>query len=114
MPDTPWRDADVTATCLACGGPRPTGHGRAYCSDACRQAGYRRRHAPEVPERVLPRPVSRTATGVYECPGCGERLAGRRRCDDCNLYARRLGTGGACHACGEILTIEELVEAPID
>ena len=55
--------------------------------------------------------MSRTTSGVYECPSCGERLAGQRRCPECNLYARRLGTGGCCTSCGEILTINELLEA---
>ena len=59
----------------------------------------------------LPSAVSRTASSVYECPGCGERLAGQRRCPECNLYARRIGAGGCCSNCGEILTIDELLEA---
>jgi hypothetical protein len=53
------------------------------------------------------------ATGVYECSGCGERLTGERRCPDCNLYARKIGTGGPCPACGDIVTIEELMEDAI-
>ena len=44
---------------------------------------------------------------VYECPDCGERL-NQRRCPDCNLFTRRIGTGGACPSCGETITIEEL------
>jgi predicted RNA-binding Zn-ribbon protein involved in translation (DUF1610 family) len=44
---------------------------------------------------------------VYECPGCGERLVGRR-CPDCNVFCRRLGPGGGCPACGEVVLVEEL------
>ncbi len=45
---------------------------------------------------------------VYECRDCGERLLGQRRCPDCNLFARRIGTGGNCPSCGETVTIDEL------
>ena len=78
-----------------------------------RQRAYRARHAPDpaTPPAPLPAARSRTATGIYECPGCGERLAGARRCPDCNLYARRIGTGGECPACGDTITITELLEA---
>jgi len=76
-----------------------------------RQAAYRARHRPLAPTLTLPPGAggSRTASGVYECPGCGERLAGERRCPDCNLFARRLGEGGCCPTCNEIITINELL-----
>lgn len=113
MPDTPSGNGTVTAaSCPVCAAPLPGGRARLWCSPRCRQAAYRRRHQPEpTAPPVLPASVDRTATGVYECPGCGERLAGQRRCPDCNLYARRLGTGGHCPACHEPITIEELLEA---
>jgi len=111
VPESPSRDGGVTAACVVCGGPRPPG-ARAYCGHVCRQRAYRARHAADpVTPPALPVVRSRTATGVYECDGCGERLAGERRCPACNLYARRLGTGGCCPACGEAVTIEELLEA---
>jgi len=77
------------------------------------QRAYRARHAPDpaTPPAPLPAARSRTATGIYECPGCAERLAGARRCPDCNLYARRIGTGGECPARGDTITITELLEA---
>jgi predicted RNA-binding Zn-ribbon protein involved in translation (DUF1610 family) len=46
---------------------------------------------------------------VYECPGCGERLL-ERRCPDCNVFCRRLGVGGCCPSCGDVVTVEELGE----
>ena len=49
-----------------------------------------------------------TVLVVYECPGCGERLVGERRCPDCNVFCRRLGAGGCCPACGEIVCVDEL------
>jgi len=115
VPDLPSRDGCVTAGCPVCGGAVPSSRSdRAYCSQACRQRAYRRRHRPD-PNRsaVPPIPVAVTAVRVYECPGCGERLAGQRRCDECNLYARRIGTGGHCPACGDIVTVQELMEGAI-
>jgi hypothetical protein len=43
-------------------------------------------------------------------PQCGDRLAGECRCDECNLFARRLGEAAACPACSEIITITELLD----
>ena len=112
MPEAPWRDASVTPPCPVCLGPLPAGRARSWCSPRCRQAAYRARHRPPSPVlQLLPTTGgSRTASGVYECPGCGERLAGQRRCDECNLFARRLGQGGCCPACSEIITINELLD----
>jgi ribosomal protein L37AE/L43A len=113
VPESPRRDGGVTPRCRGCGAPLPTGITRTHCGPACRQRAYRARHAPDpaTPPAPLPAARSRTATGIYECPGCGERLAGARRCPDCNLYARRIGTGGECPACGDTITITELLEA---
>lgn len=44
---------------------------------------------------------------VYECPNCGERLL-ERRCPECNVFCRRLGAGGECPACAEMVLVEEL------
>lgn len=113
MPDLPWRDASVTAHCARCQSPLPAGRTRRFCSPRCRQAAYRARHnraTPSLPP--LPPGRSRTASGVYECPGCGDRLAGERRCPQCNLFARRLNEGGCCPACGEIVTVHELLDIP--
>jgi len=112
VPETPWRDASVTASCSVCQGPLPPGRARSWCSPRCRQAAYRARHRPPAPTLTLPPAAggSRTASGVYQCPGCGERLAGERRCQNCNLFTRRLGEGGYCPACSEIITISELLD----
>lgn len=40
----------------------------------------------------------------------GERLAAERRCPHCHLFTRRVGDGGACTGCGEILTVTELLD----
>lgn len=51
--------------------------------------------------------IATAVSAVYECTGCGERLTDRR-CPDCNLFARRIGAGGACPSCSEIITVNEL------
>jgi hypothetical protein len=47
-----------------------------------------------------------------ECPDCGERQAGVRRCEDCNLFMRRLGPGGNCPHCDEPVLAAELAAMP--
>ncbi|MGH3609962.1 MAG: hypothetical protein ACRDRD_18025 [Pseudonocardiaceae bacterium] len=44
---------------------------------------------------------------IYECPSCEERLM-ERRCPECNVFARRLGAGGRCPSCDEVVLVEEL------
>ena len=48
-----------------------------------------------------------TLAVIYECNDCGERSIDRR-CPDCNLFSRRLGTGGNCPNCDEPVLVEEL------
>jgi hypothetical protein len=85
-----------------------------YCSPACKQRCYRARHASphratvgtHPPKRVR---TDRVAHSVYECPSCGERFVGLRRCPDCNLFLANLGLGGACVHCDEPLLLTELL-----
>jgi hypothetical protein len=110
--ESPPRNDGVTmgrAGCAACGRPVPAGGRRRYCSAACRQAAWRRRHPvrlPPVPAR-LPRPAT-----VYECPACGRRLLGEQRCADCGLFCRRIGPGGACPHCDEPVAVADLLPTP--
>ncbi len=110
----PSRDAAVTATCQACGQRIPASHGRRYCSPRCRQAGYRRRSSPHVEPPPLPPTGSRRNTTVYACPDCATRTLGPQRCPDCNTFTRRLGHGGHCPHCAEPVTVEELLQMPLD
>lgn len=89
--------------CPVCGKdlrPRQT-----YCTAACRVAAFRRRrHQPRPPVRV---PKYQT---VYECPNCNRRYLGEQRCEDCNVFARRVGPGGSCPHCDEPVAVNDLVE----
>ena len=57
---------------------------------------------------VASRVVEAEGEVVYECPDCEERYVGERRCPECNLWCRRVGRGGHCPSCDEIVTLEEL------
>ncbi len=51
---SPSRNGTVTASCGVCGAPLPTGKQRLWCSDACRQSAWRRRHTTTVAPVELP------------------------------------------------------------
>ena len=92
--------------CARCGTPFPASGRRVFCSNACRQASYRARCAVAAPQlRAAPSP----APVVYQCPSCEQRyLSPVRRCEECNLFCRRLGPGGYCPHCQELVAYTEL------
>jgi hypothetical protein len=94
------------ANCAWCGVAFAASGRRRFHSDACRQANYRARQATvaEAPGPTAPRP---DAT-VYQCPSCDQRYLGIRRCDDCNLFCRRVGPGGLCPNCDEPVAESDL------
>jgi hypothetical protein len=47
---------------------------------------------------------------VYQCPSCDRRYLGEQRCEDCNVFARRVGPGGSCPHCDEPVAVTDLVE----
>jgi hypothetical protein len=47
---------------------------------------------------------------IYECPDCETRYLDERRCPDCNLFCRRIDTGGHCPYCDEPVAISDLAE----
>jgi hypothetical protein len=91
-------------TCGWCGTTfTPTGR-QQWCSDACKQAAWRARHAaPKVPPRA------RRHDTVYQCPQCDTRYLGERRCPDCNLFCRSLGPGGPCPHCDGPVAVTDLL-----
>jgi len=101
---------DPERECAAACGRRFLPHGRqTYCSDACRQRSFRRRQPPldEIRFGLTVR-LPRTSI-VYQCPECEARLLGQQRCDDCGVFARRLGPGAACPHCDEPVAIIDLL-----
>lgn len=45
---------------------------------------------------------------IYECSACETRYLGERRCPDCNLFNRRVGPGGSCPHCDDLVAISDL------
>lgn len=110
--EAPLRDDGVTIPCPTCGQTfHPVGR-RRFCSAACRQAAWRRRHpTPLPPPAPLPTRAPRRAT-VYECPACGTRFVGEQRCADCGVFCRRVGPGGPCPHCDEPVAVADLISRP--
>ena len=103
---SPSRNDGLTIACPVCGtGFRPTGR-RRFCSDACRQAAWRRRQP--TPLLAVPARTPRAAV-VYECPECSARYLGEQRCPDCHLFCRRVGPGGSCPHCDEPVAVADLI-----
>lgn len=114
MPDTPGsetplRYASVTQRCGFCATVLVRGRARRFCDGTCRQAAYRRRHQSLAPELVRPTASRSKDFTVYECDDCGERFVGTQRCEACNRFARRVGSGGHCPSCDEPVAVVELV-----
>ena len=57
-----------------------------------------------------PQPINELTnqTVVYECPQCETRYLGTQRCEDCNTWCRRLGPGGTCPHCDELVAHTDL------
>jgi hypothetical protein len=106
----PRNDArnDTAATCPACGAPFTRTGRRRYCTDACRQAAWRRRAASPRRPAALPAARPRRQGTIYQCDACDTRYLASQWCPDCNRPCRRPGPGGHC-PCGELLTIDELL-----
>jgi hypothetical protein len=113
--DTPMRDAsrDGCGGCLVCGAALTSSRAR-YCSRAHQQRAFRLRHQPSLPDlqrlrQELQRRRTVVARTIYECPSCGERLVGERRCPDCRLFTRAIGLGGHCPECDTPLLLVDLL-----
>jgi len=44
---------------------------------------------------------------VWECGSCGTRSL-ERRCEECNLFCSKVGAGGECPECSELVAAAEL------
>ena len=106
----------ASRTCPVCGGT-PRSRRSIYCEKAaCKQRAYRLRQQPLATididhlRRDLQRRRTLVAHTIYECSSCGERALGERRCQECGLFGRAVGLGGACQGCDETILIIELLE----
>ena len=118
----PIRDGSRDGSgCLVCGGALSSPRAR-YCSRAHQQRAFRLRHQSSQADlqhlrQELQRGCVVVAHTIYECPSCGERLVGERRCPECNLFSRAIGLGGHCPECETPLLLvdllaEEVVRTP--
>jgi len=105
----------IVRACPACGGTPPSTRS-VYCTPACKQLAYRVRRRtlhitvdPASVRKELQRRRLLAAHIVYECPRCGERFLGERRCGDCNVYARSIGLGGSCPDCDTVILLADLL-----
>ena len=105
----PRNDArnDTAAARPVCSAPFTRNGRRRYCTDACRQAAWRRR-ADLPPLAQTPPARSRRQGTIYQCTDCDTRYLGEQWRPDCNRPCHRIGPGGQC-PCGELLTIDEVL-----
>ncbi len=113
MPDTPARDDNETTSnrCPICSTPFTAIRRQRYCTNACRQIAYRRRHHPPEPTIELP-PGSQRENTVYACDECDQRYHAQQWCPDCQRPCRRIGPGGTCPHCDEPVAVQELFNPP--
>jgi len=111
----PRRDGsrDGSGGCLVCSAALRSRRAR-YCSRAHQQLAFRLRHQQPLPDlqqlrHELQRRRAVVARTVYECPNCGERSIGERRCPDCQLFSRAIGLGGHCPECDTPLLLVDLL-----
>lgn len=107
----PRNDArNDTAACPACGQPFTPAGRRRWCSPACRQAAWRRRHpAAHAPAAGLPPARPARDSTIYQCGGCEQRYLASQWCPDCNRPCRKIGPGGPCPHCEEPVSINDLI-----
>jgi hypothetical protein len=106
--ELPLRNVSETqlTCCAICGTEfEPVGRQR-FCTPACRQKAWRRRHPTPLPS--IPARAPRHST-VYQCPSCESRYLGEQYCGDCGTFCQRVGAGGLCPTCDEPVAIAELL-----
>jgi hypothetical protein len=91
------------------GGRSPPAGRRRWCSDACKQAAWRRARAPAAPAPPIPPGGRKRDTTIYECGNCGNRQLGTQRCNGCGTFMTAAGIGGLRPHCDEPVAIQELL-----
>jgi hypothetical protein len=104
-----------TRRCLTCGVAFEARGRSRYHSRACQQQAYRLRHS-QGQQALLQALVAQLRERqalvdqtVYECPRCEARYLGHRRCPDCQLMCRKLGLGGSCPHCDDLVLLNDLL-----
>ena len=106
---TPWRNDIVTTTsCPVCNADFHPIRRQRYCTPACRQTAFRRRHqhVTALPTPAPTRPL--TEATIYECGQCEQRYHAQQWCHDCNRPCTRVGPGGLCPHCGDPVALQDL------
>jgi hypothetical protein len=101
----PVRDDTATTACPACGAAFAPESRQRYCSTTCRQRAWRRRREAPTP------PVPAKPTTVYECDSCAARALGEQYCVECRTFMRRVGAGGPCPHCDELVALQHTSSA---
>lgn len=96
-------------TCPVCQQPTLARGRQRYCSPACKQAAYRHRQPDPPSASPITTANSKRAHTIYQCPECETRHLNLQRCPDCQLFCRRLGSGGPSPCCEELILVEELL-----
>jgi hypothetical protein len=110
MPDPPSRDDNETTTCPICHTAFTPVRRQLYCTNACRQVAWRRRHQPDDDVVDVPTARPRREVTVYVCTECDQRYLGQQWCHDCNRPCARIGVGGHCPHCDEPVATQELIQ----
>ncbi|MGI8807830.1 MAG: hypothetical protein ACR2KK_08325 [Acidimicrobiales bacterium] len=100
--DTATTATTTTTACLRCGVAFDRLGRQRFCSAIFRQSAWRQRRSAPI------EPIVAKADVVYECPDCDTRYLGEQRCDDCNLWCRRVGPGGCCPTCEAPVAITDI------
>jgi hypothetical protein len=87
---------------------------RSRAAISCSAYRLRRREPSASSEADLRHQLQRqrrlTAHTVYECPSCGDRYVGERRCESCGLFCRSLGLGVHCSECDAPILLSDMLE----
>lgn len=114
IPKIPSGDDRATIACPVCGDHfEPSGR-RKFCSDTCRRRAWKRQHRKSQLQVPLPTPGQpRKPISIYECDDCGNRSLGDQRCADCRTFMRRVGFGGCCPHCDELVAVTDLFDGEV-
>ena len=112
-PAAPSRDDAATMTCPVCLQHFTATGRQTYCGSPCRKTAFRRRHQQPLAAITIPAGRPRRDFTIYECPDCEERFLGEQRCHSCGVFARRVGIGGPCPHCDQLVALNDLLDQDV-